>query len=104
MTMNSDATILVRIVRLTFNEETIGDFEALYAIHSPAIALRNGCLGVELVTDLRNPYVRATISRWVDEECLNEYRKSELFGVVWPATRKLFAEKPEVWSYILPKG
>lgn len=94
---------LVRIVRLTFNEDTISEFEDLYAEHSPAIALRKGCLGVELVTDVRNPYVRATISRWEDEESLNEYRKSELFGVVWPATSKLFAARPEVWSYLLPE-
>jgi|TARA_B110000116_G_C16612094_1_gene479884 quinol monooxygenase YgiN len=99
-----DRATLVRIVRLTFNEETISEFEDLYAEHSPAIALRKGCLGVELVTDLRNPYVRATISRWEDEESLNEYRKSELFGVVWPATKNLFTARPEVWSYLLPEG
>ena len=97
-------TTLVRIVRLTFNEETISQFEELYAEHSPAIALRKGCLGVELVTDIRNPYVRATISRWEDEESLNEYRNSELFGVVWPATSMLFDARPEVWSYLLPEG
>jgi hypothetical protein len=37
-----DRATLVRIVRLTFNEETISEFEDLYAEHSPAIALRKG--------------------------------------------------------------
>jgi quinol monooxygenase YgiN len=49
-----------------------------------------------------NPFIKATISQWIDEASLNEYRKSKLFGVIWPATKKLFASKPEVVSYLLP--
>ena len=102
MTMNSNGTRLVRIVRLTFNEETIGEFESLYAEHYEAISSVKGCIGVELVTDSVNPFIKATISQWIDEASLNEYRKSKLFGVIWPATKKLFAAKPEVVSYLLP--
>lgn len=90
---------LIRIVRLTFDESTIDAFEKLYATHAEEIASQPGCGGVELVTDTSNPYVRATISRWDSEESLNKYRGSELFGKVWPATKALFADKPEVWSY-----
>ena len=53
---------------------------------------------VDLFTDASNPYVRAT-QQMEDVESLNRYRHSELFGVVWPATKALFAAKPEVWTY-----
>jgi quinol monooxygenase YgiN len=91
---------LIRIVRLTFSEKTIDAFELLYKKHENEIASQPGCYGVELVKDESNPFVRATVSRWKDEECLNAYRKSELFGEVWPATKALFAEAPQVQSYI----
>lgn len=92
-------TNLIRVVRLTFDESTIDAFEELYSKHAEAIASQPGCVGVELVTDTSDPYVRATISRWDSEDSLNNYRGSELFGEVWPATKALFAGKPEVWSY-----
>jgi len=44
--------------------------------------------------------VRATVSRWDSEKSLNDYRMSELFGEVWPETKRLFAAAPEVVSYI----
>jgi len=94
-----DSAKIIRIVRLTFSESTIDACENLYAKHAEAIASQPGCFGVELVEDVNNPYVRATVSRWDSEESLNRYRDSELFGEVWPETKALFAGTPEVWSY-----
>jgi quinol monooxygenase YgiN len=93
-------TTLIRIVRLTFSEQTIDAFDVLFKKHKEAIASQPGCQGVELVKDESNSLVRATVSRWKDEESLNTYRKSALFGEVWPATKALFAESPQVQSYI----
>ena len=90
---------IVRVVRLTFSQESIEAFKELYLKHEEAIASQPGCFSVDLVEDASNPNVRATISKWRDEESLNRYRDSELFGVVWPATKALFAAKPEVWTY-----
>ena len=90
---------IIRIVRLTFNEENIETFYELYHKHEKDISSQSGCFGVELVADSTNPNVIATISKWRDEESLNRYRDSKLFGVVWLATKLLFAEKPEVWTY-----
>lgn len=97
--METDRTKIIRVVRLTFSESTIGPFEKLYAKHAEAIASQPGCFGVELVEDVKDPYVRATVSRWDSEDSLNAYRDSALFGEVWPATKALFAGAPEVWSY-----
>ncbi|MBM72463.1 MAG: antibiotic biosynthesis monooxygenase [Crocinitomicaceae bacterium] len=90
---------IVRIVRLTISKENVDAFNKLYKQYEDAISSQPGCLSVDLFTDASNPYVRATISKWRDVESLNRYRHSELFGVVWPATKALFAAKPEVWTY-----
>ncbi|MAU75535.1 MAG: antibiotic biosynthesis monooxygenase [Crocinitomicaceae bacterium] len=93
-------TSIVRIVRMTFSESSKIDFEALFAKHSDEISSQSGCFSVELVTDASNPNVKTTISRWDNEESLNNYRKSVLFGKVWPETKQLFSAPPEVISYI----
>ena len=93
-------TSIIRIVRMTFSESSILDFEALFAKHSDEISSQSGCFSVELVKDASNPNIRTTISRWDNEGSLNNYRKSVLFGKVWPETKKLFSAPPEVISYI----
>ena len=91
---------IIRIVRMTFTKETLPQFEAIFKKHEKAIGGQSGCFHVELVKDSIKPLVRATVSRWDSEESLNKYRKSELFGEVWPETKRLFAAAPEVLSYI----
>jgi heme-degrading monooxygenase HmoA len=93
-------TQIIRIVRMTFTQETLLQFESVFKKHEVAIGGQSGCFHVELVKDSINPLVRATVSRWDSEESLNNYRKSELFGVVWPETKRLFAAAPEVVSYV----
>ena len=85
---------------MTFTQETLLQFESVFKKHEVAIGGQSGCFHVELVRDSINPLVRATVSRWDSEESLNNYRKSELFGVVWPETKRLFAAAPEVVSYV----
>ena len=85
---------------MTFTQVTLPQFEAIFNKHEKAIGGQSGCVQVELVKDSINPLVRATVSRWDSEESLNDYRKSELFGEVWPETKRLFAAAPEVVSYI----
>ena len=85
---------------MTFTQETLPQFEAIFKKHEKAIGGQPGCFHVELVKDSIYPLVRATVSKWDSEESLNDYRKSELFGVVWPETKRLFASAPEAVSYI----
>ena len=90
---------IVRVVRLTFSKETIDEFNDLYNKHENDIASQPGCMSVDLLEDVSNPYVQSTISKWRNLDSLNSYRDSKLFGVVWPATKALFSKKPEVWTY-----
>ena len=85
---------------MTFTHDTLKQFEAIFKKHEEAIAGQPGCFQVELVKDSTSQLVRATVSRWDSEESLNDYRKSALFGEVWPETKRLFAAPPEVVSYV----
>lgn len=91
--------MIVRLVRLTFHAHHLEAFEALFWTHRDAIVAQPGCQSVELMADPTNPCVRLTLSRWDSEDSLNAYRKSALFGQVWPATKALFDEAPEAWTY-----
>ena len=48
-----------------------------------------------------HPCQRATLSFWNAQDDLDIYRKSALFGEVWPASKALFAAPPEAQSYEL---
>ncbi len=83
---------------MVFKPEEIKAFQALFNAHKEAIRKVEGCLRLELLQDVNSPEVFFTYSWWEDEKYLLEYKNSELFGVVWPATKALFAEKPEAWT------
>ncbi|WP_276497465.1 putative quinol monooxygenase [Pontibacter litorisediminis] len=91
--------MLIRIVRMTFKPEKTEEFLEIFRNSKEKIRAFEGCQHVELLQDLHQPNVYSTYSLWDSEEHLNNYRGSELFGQVWPATKTLFAAKPETWSY-----
>lgn len=90
--------MLIRIVRMTFQEEKVADFLEIFRNSKEKIRAFEGCQHVELLQDLHQPNVYSTYSHWQTEEHLNRYRSSELFGQVWPATKALFSDKPQAWS------
>lgn len=62
------------------------------------IEAADGCLHLEMMRDKADSNIFFTYSKWESEDHLNAYRKSELFGRVWPKTKQWFADKPEAWS------
>jgi quinol monooxygenase YgiN len=54
-----------------------------------------------LYQDVSNPNIIFTHSTWLNEEALENYKKSKLFGEVWPKTKKLFASEAVAWSLTL---
>lgn len=93
---------ILRIVRMEFEEEFLETFDAIFNESQNKIRNFPGCTFLQLYHDATNPAVRYTYSKWEDEEKLHAYRKSELFGSVWPRTKKLFAAKPLAFSLTLP--
>ena len=90
--------MLVRIVCMTFEPAHVDAFLALFTATQHLIRQQPGCLHLELWQDAEQPATYCTYSRWESEATLNAYRKSELFGRVWPATKRLFSEPAAAFS------
>jgi len=87
-----------RIVRMHFRTEAIDHFLALFREYEQDIRTFEGCLHMELLRDTSHSNIFFTWSWWESEKHLNAYRKSALFGTIWPQTKALFAEPAEAWS------
>ncbi|MFK7806927.1 MAG: putative quinol monooxygenase [Saprospiraceae bacterium] len=92
--------MIKRIVKLTFQKDKTEDFLQIFEDSKNQIAGFKGCLRLELLREKKDGNVFFTYSFWENEEALNNYRYSELFGKVWPKTKALFAEKPEAWTVL----
>lgn len=90
--------MLIRIVKLTFEEENISSFEAIFEETKEMIRNFNGCQFLELYQDKEHSNIFFAYSKWVDETYLEAYRNSDFFKSVWSRTKLLFKEKPEAWS------
>ena len=90
--------MLIRIVRMTFQEDKITDFLAIFSHSKEKILSMNGCTHVEVLQDADNPLIFCTYSHWDSLEDLNNYRNSDFFIGVWSRTKALFAEKPLAFS------
>ena len=90
--------MLIRIVRMHFTEAGVEEF--LQIFNENKIAIRNceGCTHLELLQDTADPNTYTTLSHWADEQSLERYRKSELFGSVWGRVKTLFAERTQAFS------
>ncbi|UZD24633.1 antibiotic biosynthesis monooxygenase [Algoriphagus halophytocola] len=90
--------MLIRIVRMTFHQESVDDFIANFDTNKDAIRNFPGCRHLELWQDEHKKNIFTTYSHWESEAHLNQYRDSELFKSIWSYTKTLFSEKAEAWS------
>ncbi len=93
--------MIVRIVRMTFQEDQINAFLDLFNHHKESIRNFPGCLHLELHQDAKKSNIFCTYSHWESLEALDGYRYSDLFKEVWPATKQLFTEKPMAFSNVI---
>lgn len=87
-----------RIVKLEFEETKVPTFLANFEQVKGKIRAFPGCKRLELLQDKSDKGIFFTYSTWESEEALEAYKKSELFGEVWPKTKALFRDKPFAWS------
>lgn len=90
--------MLIRIVRMTFKPEKLGEFLEMFEEVKSKIRAFEGCEYLELWQDADNPNICLTHSHWVGEEALENYRHSELFKATWAKTKKMFGDKPMAFS------
>ena len=90
--------MITRVVKMTFRPGTEPDFHAVFTASAPVIRSFEGCIEMNVFNDVAAPNVYFTISKWENEEALNNYRNSDFFKDVWAQTKALFANKAEAWS------
>ena len=90
--------MIIRIVKMTFQEEAIPTFLELFDQQRDNIRAFEGCEYLELWQDSYDPRICFTCSYWVDEEALQVYRHSALFQQTWQQAKVLFADKPQAWT------
>lgn len=90
--------MIIRIVKMTFQQEKVPDFLSLFEEVKNKIASFPGCHHLELWQENEKSNVLFTYSIWENEQALNHYRFSELFKSTWSRTKILFVGKPEAWS------
>lgn len=90
--------MLIRIVKMSFQEDQISLFLAEFEQYKTKIRAVKGCNFLELHRDIEIPTTFFTYSYWDSENDLNFYRNSELFKEVWSKTKILFNQKPQAWS------
>ena len=94
----SPSQMLIRIVRMHFEPAQVPTFLALFRATEQRIRQQPGCRHLALWQDADHPAIYCTHSHWDDAAALNAYRRSALFGEVWPATKQLFAAPPVAFS------
>lgn len=94
--------MLLRIVRLPLRPEGVAAFLALFEEARAQIRSQPGCQHLALWQDAAQPLTYCTLSHWDGPAALDAYRRSALFGQVWPATKRLLAAPPEAFSLTSP--
>jgi heme-degrading monooxygenase HmoA len=90
--------MIIRIVRMHFTEAGVEEFLEIFQANKTAIRNFPGCAHLELLKEADDSFVYTTLSHWKDEQSLEAYRKSELFGSVWGRVKTLFAERSQAFS------
>ena len=90
--------MIIRIVQMTFREDSIKDFTDLFEERKQTIRNFHGCNHLELWQDNTHANIYFTYSIWDSQSDLDHYRFSEFFKDTWGRTKVLFAEKPQAWS------
>jgi len=90
--------MITRIVKMTIRTEEVERFIQLFESHRDAISAMSGCEGLQLLNDITSNGICFTVSIWQSETDLENYRKSELFRMIWPQVKALFHCPAEAWT------
>ncbi len=92
--------MLVRIVKMQFNTDFLGEFKTLFKTVNEKIADFEGCECVKLLQHETELTIFFTISNWESSAHLENYRNSELFKTTWAKVKPNFSTKAEAWSLL----
>jgi quinol monooxygenase YgiN len=81
-----------------FSEAGVEEFLEIFDRNKEAIRNFKGCTHLQLMKDADDPLCYTTLSHWNNQESLDLYRQSELFGKVWGRVKTLFSERSQAFS------
>ncbi len=90
--------MIVRLVKMTFREDEVKNFQQLFDRQKEKIGAFPGCKYLSLLHGKDDPRIFFTYSIWESTDDLETYRHSDLFKETWAQTKVLFDAKPEAWS------
>ncbi len=89
---------MIRIVRLSFEEQYIEKFTLLFEERKLLIRQFEGCCSLALWEDKSEAGVFYTYSIWQHENDLEAYRQSALFQDTWSQVKQWFNKPPQAFS------
>ena len=89
---------MIRIVKMTFQENHSDDFLDHFDTIKEKIASMPGCEGLKLHRDLEHSNIFFTYSKWHSDKDLQYYRNSDLFKETWKKVKAWFAERAQASS------
>ena len=90
--------MITRIVKLHLKQETVPEFLTHFETIRHKIRSVEGCLHLELHSDIHEPGIFFTYSIWNTAHDLEEYTASVFFKSTWSVVKPLFAAPAEAWS------
>ncbi|MFM7016849.1 MAG: putative quinol monooxygenase [Bacteroidota bacterium] len=90
--------MILRIVKMKVAPEKVAIFRGYFQESYSKIRNFQGCHELALYTDVNDPGVVITYSKWDHEDALNLYRDSAVFKSTWEKVKPLFIAKPEAFS------
>jgi heme-degrading monooxygenase HmoA len=90
--------LITRIVKLQFQAAKAADFLLIFNDTKLMVSNFEGCSGMQLLQDIKDPSVFFTYSQWESEDALLNYRQSDLFKTLWKSIKPLFEIPAEAWS------
>ena len=87
---------MLRIVKLSIKPESSEAFVSIFRNHRPKLLAFPGCQSLTLVRDFQVKHQFFTISEWLHQSDLEQYRKSTLFIDVWHKVKPMFQAKASV--------
>ena len=90
--------MITRIVKLQFQAEKAADFLLIFNDTKLMVSKFEGCLGMQLLQDVKDPSVFFTYSQWESEDALLNYRQSDLFKTLWKSIKTYFEMPAEAYS------
>ena len=92
--------MLLRIVRMEFQEEKVLEFHKLFKNIKGKISDVKGCESIHLYRDQDQFNVFYTHSHWLSVDHLNKYKATLFLKATWTEVKVLFADKPRAYSLI----